>query len=57
VDAFNASEAAFEALRRQFPHNSPWLIDEVEQVARPFDDGLTTRHVTATEFVAEFLRA
>jgi len=34
VDAFNASEAAFEALQRQFPYNSPWLIDEVEQTAR-----------------------
>jgi 4,5-dihydroxyphthalate decarboxylase len=34
VDAFNASETAFEALQRQFPYNSPWLIDEVEQAAR-----------------------
>jgi 4,5-dihydroxyphthalate decarboxylase len=34
VDAFNASEAAFETLQRQFPYNSPWLIDEVEQTAR-----------------------
>lgn len=34
VDAFNESEAAFEALQRQFPYNSPWLIDEVETAAR-----------------------
>jgi 4,5-dihydroxyphthalate decarboxylase len=34
VEVFNASEAAFEALQRQFPYNSPWLIDEVEQTAR-----------------------
>ena len=34
VDAFNESEAAFEALQRQFPYNSPWLIDEVEHTAR-----------------------
>ena len=34
VDAFNESEAAFEAGQRQFPYNSPWLIDEVENAAR-----------------------
>lgn len=34
VDAFNRGEAAFEALQRQFPYNSPWLIDDVEQAAR-----------------------
>ena len=34
VEAFNASEAAFEALQRQFPYNSPWLIEEVEGAAR-----------------------
>jgi 4,5-dihydroxyphthalate decarboxylase len=34
VDAFNESEKAFEALQRQFPYNSPWLIDEVEGAAR-----------------------
>lgn len=34
VEAFNASETAFEALQRQYPYNSPWLIDEVEHVAR-----------------------
>jgi 4,5-dihydroxyphthalate decarboxylase len=34
VDAFNESEAAFESLQRQFPYNSPWLIDEVEHAAR-----------------------
>jgi 4,5-dihydroxyphthalate decarboxylase len=34
VDAFNESEAAFEALQRQFPYNSPWLIEEVEHAAR-----------------------
>ena len=34
VEAFNASEASFEALQRQFPYNSPWLIDEVEHAAR-----------------------
>ena len=34
VEAFNESEAAFEALQRQFPYNSPWLIDEVEHTAR-----------------------
>ena len=30
VDAFNQSEAAFEAAQRQFPYNSPWLISDVE---------------------------
>ena len=34
VEAFNASEKAFEALQRQFPYNSPWLIEEVEGAAR-----------------------
>lgn len=34
VEAFNASEAAFEVLQRQFPYNSPWLIEEVEGAAR-----------------------
>ena len=34
VEAFNESEKAFEALQRQFPYNSPWLIDEVEGAAR-----------------------
>jgi 4,5-dihydroxyphthalate decarboxylase len=34
VAAFNESEAAFEALQRQFPYNSPWLIEEAEQAAR-----------------------
>jgi 4,5-dihydroxyphthalate decarboxylase len=34
VEAFNRSEAQFEALQRQFPYNSPWLIDEVEHAAR-----------------------
>ena len=34
VDAFNESEVAFEALQRQFPYNSPWLIEEVEGAAR-----------------------
>jgi 4,5-dihydroxyphthalate decarboxylase len=34
VEAFNESEAAFEALQRQFPYNSPWLVDEVEGAAR-----------------------
>jgi 4,5-dihydroxyphthalate decarboxylase len=34
VAAFNESEATFEALQRQFPYNSPWLIDEVEGAAR-----------------------
>lgn len=34
VAAFNESERQFEALQRQFPYNSPWLIDEVEQAAR-----------------------
>jgi 4,5-dihydroxyphthalate decarboxylase len=34
VEAFNESEAAFEALQRQFPYNSPWLIEEVEGAAR-----------------------
>ncbi|MGQ0737233.1 MAG: hypothetical protein ACT4QD_26750 [Acidobacteriota bacterium] len=34
VDAFNESEAAFEAGQRLFPYNSPWLIDEVEEAAR-----------------------
>ncbi len=34
IDAFNESERAFEALQRQFPYNSPWLIEEVEHAAR-----------------------
>ena len=34
VEAFNESEKAFEALQRQFPYNSPWLIEEVEGAAR-----------------------
>jgi 4,5-dihydroxyphthalate decarboxylase len=34
VQAFNESEVAFEALQRQFPYNSPWLIEEVENTAR-----------------------
>jgi 4,5-dihydroxyphthalate decarboxylase len=34
LDAFNQSEAAFEALQRQYPYNSPWLIEEVENTAR-----------------------
>ena len=34
VDAFNESEKAFESLQRQFPYNSPWLIEEVEGAAR-----------------------
>ena len=34
VEALNESEAAFEALQRQFPYNSPWLVDEVEGAAR-----------------------
>jgi 4,5-dihydroxyphthalate decarboxylase len=34
VQAFNESEVAFEALQRQFPYNSPWLIEEVENAAR-----------------------
>jgi 4,5-dihydroxyphthalate decarboxylase len=34
VDACNDSERQFEALQRQFPYNSPWLIDEVEHAAR-----------------------
>ena len=34
LDAFNESERVFEALQRQFPYNSPWLIEEVEGAAR-----------------------
>lgn len=34
VEAFNESEKTFEALQRQFPYNSPWLIEEVEGAAR-----------------------
>lgn len=34
IDAFNESETTFEALQRQFPYNSPWLIEEVELAAR-----------------------
>ena len=34
VDAFNEGEKVFEALQRQYPYNSPWLIDEVEASAR-----------------------
>jgi 4,5-dihydroxyphthalate decarboxylase len=34
IQAFNQSEAAFEAAQRQFPYNSPWLIEDVEDAAR-----------------------
>jgi 4,5-dihydroxyphthalate decarboxylase len=34
VEAFNESEAAFEAGQRQFPYHSPWLIEDVEDAAR-----------------------
>jgi 4,5-dihydroxyphthalate decarboxylase len=34
VEAFNASESAFEAAQRLFPYNSPWLIQDVEDAAR-----------------------
>lgn len=34
VDAFNESERIFEAVQRQYPYNSPWLIEEVEGAAR-----------------------
>jgi 4,5-dihydroxyphthalate decarboxylase len=46
VDAFNESEKAFEALQRQFPYNSPWLIEEVEGVARVMG---TTYHAHGLE--------
>ncbi len=54
VDAFNKSEAAFEAIQRQFPYNSPWLIENVEQAVRaPGTDGYAhgldrNRHVVDT---------
>ena len=34
VEAFNAAESQFEAIQRQFPYNSPWLIGDVEDAAR-----------------------
>jgi 4,5-dihydroxyphthalate decarboxylase len=34
VDTFNECESAFEAGQRQFPYNSPWLIEDVEDAAR-----------------------
>lgn len=34
VDVFNESEAMFEAAQRQYPYNSPWLIEDVEDAAR-----------------------
>jgi len=34
VEAFNSAEAQFEAVQRQFPYNSPWLIADVEDAAR-----------------------
>lgn len=34
VEAFNESETVFEAGQRQFPYNSPWLIEDVEDAAR-----------------------
>jgi 4,5-dihydroxyphthalate decarboxylase len=46
VEAFNESEKAFEALQRQFPYNSPWLIDEVEGAARVMG---TTYHAHGIE--------
>jgi 4,5-dihydroxyphthalate decarboxylase len=46
VDAFNESEVAFESLQRQFPYNSPWLIDEVEGAARVLG---TTYHAHGVE--------
>ena len=45
VEAFNESENAFEALQRQFPYNSPWLIEEVEGAARGHGNELSrARH-------------
>ncbi len=46
VDAFNESEKVFEALQRQFPYNSPWLIEEVEAAARVLG---TTYHAHGLE--------
>jgi 4,5-dihydroxyphthalate decarboxylase len=46
VDAFNESEASFEAAQRQFPYNSPWLIDDVEQAVRHMG---TTYHAHGLE--------
>jgi 4,5-dihydroxyphthalate decarboxylase len=46
VDAFNESEKQFEALQRQFPYNSPWLIEEVEGAARVLG---TTYHAHGLE--------
>lgn len=34
VEAFNESERLFEAAQRQYPYNSPWLIEDVEDAAR-----------------------
>lgn len=34
VETFNRSEEAFEAAQRQYPYNSPWLIEDVEQTVR-----------------------
>lgn len=34
VDAFNECESAFEAAQRQYPYNSPWLIEDVEETVR-----------------------
>jgi 4,5-dihydroxyphthalate decarboxylase len=34
VEAFNQGEQMFEAAQRQFPYNSPWMIEDVEDAAR-----------------------
>jgi len=34
VEACNESENMFEAAQRQYPYNSPWLIEDVEDAAR-----------------------
>jgi 4,5-dihydroxyphthalate decarboxylase len=34
VDAFTRSETLFEAAQREFPYNSPWLIEDVEDAVR-----------------------
>lgn len=39
VDAFNRSDARFQAAQRLYPYHSPWLIAEVEETERTLGPG------------------
>ncbi len=53
VEAFNTSEVQFEALQRQFPYNSPWLIDEVELAARVMGPGYHAHGLAANRHAVD----